>query len=108
MALDNNEKYIEILTSIISVVVGQIKGVASINLEPGTVFTKIKKNNSHKSINVTISNNYVVIDIFVNVLFGFNVPKLSSEIQQKLKEEIENTTKFKVKKTNVNVVGVVF
>ena len=44
MALDNNEKYIEILTSIISVVVGQIKGVASINLEPGTVFTKIKKN----------------------------------------------------------------
>ena len=107
MAMDNGEKYVEILSSIISVIVGQIKGVASINQEPGTVFTKIK-GGTHKSIQVEISNNYAVITIYINVLFGFNVPTLSSEIQQKIKSEIENTTKFKVKKVNINVVGVVF
>ena len=55
-----------------------------------------------------LPNEKVTVDVFVNIVYGHRVPVVVAEVQQKVKAEIENATKFRVHNVNVQVVSVIF
>ncbi len=50
----------------------------------------------------------VMVDLFVDVQYGYRVPAVVAEVQQKVKSEIENSTKYRVHSVNVQVMSVIF
>lgn len=50
----------------------------------------------------------IVIDVFINILFGYSVNDVAFRIQENVKRSVESMTDFKVKHINVHVPGVLF
>ncbi|HKL94222.1 MAG TPA: Asp23/Gls24 family envelope stress response protein [Clostridia bacterium] len=50
----------------------------------------------------------VTIDLFVNVHHGYNAPDIVSQVQEKVIEEVETSTKYKVHSVNVQIVSIIF
>lgn len=55
-----------------------------------------------------LPNDKVTVDLFVNIHYGYRVPAAVAEVQQKVKAEIENATRFRVHSVNVQVMSVIF
>lgn len=104
-----DEKYIKIIESIASVAAFQVEGVASLSNEAGeasNVVGYIKKGKN--SVSAYFVGGKIVVDINLNAYDNCRVPALAYRVQQKVKEEIEKSTTYKVKQININVVGIVF
>lgn len=48
----------------------------------------------------------VAVDLFVSIDLGYTVPSQVATLQEKVKNQIEGATKFKVQSVNVQVVNV--
>lgn len=101
------DRYSDIIASITAVAIFKIEGVASLSSEGRTLGTK-SRNKNKKSIQVYIVGDRVTIDIFLNVYYGYKLPDLAFNIQEKVKSEVAKATHFIVDKVNINVLGVVF
>ena len=104
------ETYINIITSIAGSSASQIEGVASVSFEVGLSnnLFDFGKNKKNQAIEVRINNdNMVIIDMSINVYYGYKIPYLICELQEKIKHNVEEQTYFKIKNINVTVVGVV-
>ncbi|HIS58307.1 MAG TPA: Asp23/Gls24 family envelope stress response protein [Candidatus Limadaptatus stercoravium] len=55
-----------------------------------------------------LPNDKVAVDVFVNVNYPCRVPEAAAAVQQRVKEEIEGATRFRVHNVNVQVVSVLF
>ena len=55
-----------------------------------------------------LANDKVAVDVFVNVNYPCRVPEAVAAVQLRVKEEIENATRFRVHSVNVQVVSVLF
>ncbi|MCL2631462.1 MAG: Asp23/Gls24 family envelope stress response protein [Firmicutes bacterium] len=61
-----------------------------------------------KNISVFIDEqDQVIVDMYVNMEFGCRVPTAVCSLQEKIKKDIEENTRFKVKKINVHISNVV-
>lgn len=98
--------YVSVIASIAGSAASQVKGVASVSYEAGLkgASGKGRKNNA---ILVKIKNDTVTVDISVNVYYGNVIPQVVCKLQEKIKEEVEKSTYYKVKNVNVTIVGVV-
>ena len=65
------------------------------------------KTNYSKGIKVEINENTVVLDIFINVEYGYRINEVAKEVQQTVKKEIETMTDLKVAAVNVHVLNIV-
>ena len=61
-----------------------------------------------KGISLYIEKDGIYADISVIVTYGNNVPELAYRIQQSVKQNVENMTKYKVVKVDVHIQDVVF
>ncbi|MDR0697234.1 MAG: Asp23/Gls24 family envelope stress response protein [Christensenellaceae bacterium] len=50
----------------------------------------------------------VLIDMVISVSFGISIPDIVAHIEQKIKDEVERETRFKVQKINMHVLNVIF
>ncbi|MDR3185649.1 MAG: Asp23/Gls24 family envelope stress response protein [Christensenellaceae bacterium] len=50
----------------------------------------------------------VIIDMYINVLFGHSIPDVVCNLQETIKFEVEEFTSFKINKINVHVMSVLF
>ncbi len=104
----NQNTYISLIGSIISAAASKAKGVASISTESG-ITNKFTSKNGFDGMEIVITHsNLVVISLSVNAYYGYPLPEIVSELQNAIKQGVEEQTNFKVKAINVNVVGVVF
>ena len=60
----------------------------------------LKNTNCHVYI---VGTDEVIIDIFVNVDYGYSIPETVCQLQETIKNDVEEATKFRVKKVNVTV-----
>jgi len=93
----------DILYSVISLAVNEVKGVASIMTARKTVAKK-----PGDGVKVNFLNNGVEIVVYVKVHYNVSVPEIASRIQESIKNGIASMLDVKVKKIDVNVVGVEF
>lgn len=103
----SNETYINVITSITGSAASQVDGVVSVTYGSGKDEAKNRKN-KNKAIDVVIYDNKLAkIEISVNIYYGYNIPVVVCKLQEKIKQEVEKSTFYKVSSVNVNVVGIV-
>lgn len=62
---------------------------------------------AQRAVSVTIlPNEKVQVDLAIDVALAGSIPTKVAELQEKVKTQIENATKFKVNAVNVSVEGV--
>ncbi len=102
-----NETYINIISSITGSAASQVEGVVSVNYGSDKK-SRFGSKNKNKAIDVILyDNRFVKIEISVNIYYGYVIPVVVCKLQEKIKQEIEKSTFYKVSSVNVNVVGIV-
>ncbi|WP_058307486.1 Asp23/Gls24 family envelope stress response protein [Gracilibacillus massiliensis] len=97
----------EVLEVIAGIATTEIPGVSSMrgNFATG-VAERLGKKAHGKGIKVELSNDTVLIDVFIVVDYGHSVPNIAEKIQLNVRQAIENMTAIDIKEINVHVVGV--
>ena len=89
----------------------KVEGVASL---VGGMTDNITKNilrmNVTKGVKISRSEepDFFVIDIFINVYYGYKIPDVAWEIQENVKKEVKELTGETTKAVNIHVLGVEF
>ena len=59
-----------------------------------------------KNVKVSLGEGYAEVDIAMTVEYGFKIPDVALNVQQRVKEEIESMTGLSALKVNVNIIGI--
>lgn len=102
---------VEISPEVIEVITGiaasEIEGVSSMR---GTFATDVVERfggKSHsKGVKVELTENGIIIDLFVVLNFGVSIPKVAQELQSNIRQTLKNMTALEVEEVNVHVVGI--
>lgn len=90
-----------ILNNIVTLAVQEVKGVASLYKgNPKKPYYGVKLE--------FVDGGEVIVDIAVNIFYGYSVPDVAYQIQENVKSSVESMTDFKVQAVNVNVLAVTF
>lgn len=98
----------EVITTISGIAVSEISGVAEMagGITGGITEVLSGKKNLSKGIKADVAGNNVKIDVNIIVNYGVRIPDVAFDIQNKVKQTVENMTGLKVNKVNVHVQGV--
>lgn len=99
----NTEVYAEIIADIASRAAAEIEGAELLGKKPDKSRI-IKDNDVHAYVK---SDNTVDIDIYLNILYGYNIPDTVCKVQIAIKKAIEKETCYKVGEVNVSVVSII-
>lgn len=108
MAKDSNAKnmsvFSDVIMSLASDAASDVEGVQVLRSHD-----PLKKSIRGGGVSVYfLPNEKVTVDLFVNTLYGYRVPVVVAAVQEKVKAEIENATRFRVHSVNVQVMSVIF
>lgn len=99
----NTEVYAEIIADIASRAAAEIEGAELLGKNPDKLRI-IKDNDVHAYVK---SDNTVDIDIYLNILYGYNIPDTVCKVQIAIKKAIEKETCYTVEEVNVSVVNII-
>lgn len=99
----NTEVYAEIIADIASRAAAEIEGAELLGKNPDKLRI-IKDNDVHAYVK---SDNTVDIDIYLNILYGYNIPDTVCKVQIAIKKAIEKETFYTVGEVNVSVVSII-
>ncbi len=71
----------------------------------GICLLNSKRNKGAVSVYV-LPNEKIAVDLFINIEQGYTVPATVAVLQERVKTQIENATKYKVQSVNVQVMNV--
>ncbi len=99
----------EVIAVIAGLAATEVKGVASVDggITNSMVARKGIKALS-KGVKVSIDGSQVVVDLTLNLDYGYSIPEIGAEVQKKVKTAIENMTGMQVSDVNINVSDVAF
>jgi uncharacterized alkaline shock family protein YloU len=98
----------EVIAGIAGIAATEVEGVARLNGNvTNEIISKIGMNVLSKGIRIAIEENRVKVDVTCELFYGSSIPQVSQEIQDKVKQSVENMTGLEVVAVNVNVAGVV-
>lgn len=108
--ISNSSKYQdqELIRLISNEVLG-VDGVCELNSKKTMVFNMLLKddNSQNSGIKLIRIDKGVKIEVHINVYYGSNIPQLCYEIQQKVKNRLENENNTKVISVDISVDGVI-
>ena len=94
----------EAIASIASIAAKQVDGVIDMDGGPVTSLAEtLGVKNATKGIKVDMSKETVSIEINLIIAFGKDISDIATQVQEKIKEAIENMTGLIVEKINVNI-----
>ena len=99
----NTEVYAEIIADIASRAAAEIEGAELLGKNPDKSRI-IKDNDVHAYVK---DDNTVDIDIYLNILYGYNIPDTVCKVQIAIKKAIEKETCYTVEEVNVSVVSII-
>ena len=97
----------EVVAIIAGLAATEIRGVAHLagNITNDMVARVGVKKLSH-SVRVEVLENMVTIDLALEVDLGCSIPEVSLQVQEKVKNAVENMTGMKVTDVNIQIAGV--
>lgn len=104
-SLKISEEVISKIAETAAVEVDGVAGMSPVQLSLKSVINKYT--GSAKSINITLTDDVAVIDVYVLLKYGAKIQSVAEKIQQNVKASIQNMTGITVAKVNVNVAGIV-
>lgn len=102
---------VQIADEVIAIIAGlaatEVEGVAAMagNITNELV-SKLGMKNLAKGVKVDVSPEHVAVDLALSLKYGYNIPKTSALVQEKVKAAIENMTGLTVTGVNVRIAGV--
>ncbi len=87
-----------IVKGIVVLAVSEVQGVSLNN----------GKKDKLDNIDVDFNGDDVIVDVTVDITFGYNVPDAAYDVQDSVKRNVEAMSKYKVKSVNVHVDDVCF
>ena len=97
-----------ILLSVINLATKEIAGVSSIVTKYGTVLSKWFDKNYLDGVKISYQNGKTIVDVYINVYFGYNVSEIAYRVQENIKNSIASMIEMNIDKINVHVLGVDF
>lgn len=94
----------DVVPLIAALAAGEVEGVVRIQDKKATNKVNIKK--MTRGIKSDIQGKKVRIDMSVGILYGYQVPEVSSAIQSAVKTSIETMTGLEVSNVNVRIASV--
>lgn len=104
---------VQIADDVVAVIAGlaatEIDGVADMygNITKELV-SKLGMKNLSKGVKAVITEDGVVIDLALNVKYGYNIKNVSEKVQDKVKSAIETMTGLEVICVNVRIANITF
>lgn len=104
---------VKIADDVIAIIAGiaatEVSGVSKMygNITNELV-SKLGMKNLSKGVRVTIEDDYVIVDLALELDYGVHVPEISTKVQERVKQAVENMTGLKVREINIRVAGVTF
>lgn len=97
----------DVVASIAGIAAIEVKGVSKLtgNISNELV-AKLGKKNLSKGVKLDIENGNVKVDLSIEMEYGNNIQKVSEDVQNKVKQAIENMTGLSVLVVNVIVSGI--
>lgn len=106
MSQDDIIRYKNLIISFVNNAIIQTDGVAK---DFNVIKSKLGVTTLNtKNIHVYFVGNEVIIDIYINVIFGYSVPHVVYLVQDKIINSVKESTEFDIKSVNVNVSNVIF
>lgn len=98
----------DVISTIASYAAAEIDGVASLASFASNMKGWFFKKQTVKPIAIELNDNIVVIDIRINIKFGYKVTEVSEALQTAVKDAVQTMTGLTVARVNVHVAGIVF
>jgi uncharacterized alkaline shock family protein YloU len=97
----------EVVAIIAGLAATEVEGVSSMagNIT-NEIVSKLGMKNLSKGIMIEVVENEVKVDVAINVAYGYQIPDVSTKVQDKVQSAIENMTGLKVAVVNVRIAGV--
>jgi len=95
----------DVIETIVKTVLDETDGVHSLATPSVTTAEMMLKNVTLKPINVTLSAYSAAIDIYLNLDYGVKVKSVCENVQEKVKDTVQDMTGVAVNKVNVFVAG---
>lgn len=98
-----------IMLSIINLSAKEISGVSSLCTNFGSRFKRLFSSNYFEGVKVSYNKNKnLIIDLYLNVFFGYSVADVAYRVQENVKNGISNMISAKIESINIHVLGVDF
>lgn len=108
--MENTNVDVKIAVDVIAVIAGlaatEVEGVAA--LSGNITHDLIAKQNAKglsKGVNLDVNDKNVQVKLSLILKYGYDVKSVSTKVQEKVKNSIENMTGFNVLKININISG---
>ena len=97
----------EVVAIIAGLAATEVEGVASMagNVTNELVSRLCMKNLS-KGVKVEVTSEAVSVELALNMEYGYSIPKTSEQVQDRVKQAIENMTGLSVDEVNIRIAGV--
>ncbi|MDO4619709.1 MAG: Asp23/Gls24 family envelope stress response protein [Lachnospiraceae bacterium] len=102
---------VKIADEVVAVIAGlaatEVKGVSSLagGITNAAVARKGIKALS-RGVKINVTENHVSAELSVNLEFGYSIPEVAEQVQQKVKSAIETMTGMQVTEVNISVADV--
>ena len=102
---------VQIADEVVAIIAGlaatEVEGVDSMagNITNELV-GKLGMKNLSKGVKVDVTEEHVSVDLSLNIRYGYNIPSVSEQVQEKVSTAIENMTGLTVLDVNVQIAGV--
>ena len=102
---------VKIADEVVAIIAGlattEVEGVSSMagNIT-NEIVSRLGMKSLSKGIQVEVSDNEVMVDVGINIAYGYSFPDVSTKVQEKVKTTIESMTGLEVAKINVRIASV--
>lgn len=97
----------DVVAAIAAIAAGEVEGIGETPAGIGnTIMAYVGVKKADRGVRVEIAGNIVHVEMRITVLYGYNIPEVSSKVQEKVKNSIENMTGLSVSDVNLRVSGI--
>ena len=97
----------EVIAVIASIAATEVEGVAKMSGNiTAEIASKVGMKSLSKGVKVRIEDENIDVDLSLILEYGVSIPKISAEVQERVKNAIETMTGLNVKDVNVRIAGI--
>ena len=102
---------VQIADEVIAIISGlaavELGGVAKMSGNVSNeLISMLGMNNLSKGVKVEVTPESVAIDLALEMKYGYSIPKVSEQVQERVKNAIESMTGLTVERVDVRIVGI--
>ena len=97
----------EVVASIAGISASEVEGVDSMaGGLAGELAGKFGAKNLSKGVKVEVADDIAMVELAINMKYGYSIPKVTEQVQEKVMQAINSMTGLTVKQVNVRIAGV--